>query len=87
MQGSAAEQGSYMIRTVFGLIERGGDGGYQGRIVGFEHIVFVGPSSIVVEQKLRAHVADLIAGGTLVLETEFESVVELGVLCNRTVEP
>jgi len=87
MPGFAAEQGSSVIRTVFGLIEREGDGGYQGRIVGFEHIVFVGPSPIVVEQKLRAHVADLIAGGTLVLETDFVSVVELGVLCNRGAEP
>jgi hypothetical protein len=75
-----------MIRPVFGFIEREGDG-YRGRIVGFEHIVFVGPTPTVVEQNLRAHVADLIAGGTLVLETDFESVVDLGVLRSRTAEP
>ena len=69
-----------MSRTVFGLIERDGDGGYQGRIVGFEHIVFTGPSPAVVESKLRAHVATLIESRTLVLETDFESIVQLGVL-------
>ena len=69
-----------MSRTVFGLIERHGDGGYQGRIVGFEHIVITGPSPAVVESKLRAHVATLITSRTLVLETDFESIVQLGVL-------
>jgi hypothetical protein len=87
MPGSAAEQGSNMIRKVFGLIERNDDGGYQGRILGFEHIFFEGPSPIAVEQKLRAHVAQLIAGGTLILETDFESVVELGVLPDCAAEP
>lgn len=76
-----------MTRNVVGLIERNSDGGYQGRIVGFEHIFFAGPSPATVEPKLRAHVFDLIANGTLVLETDFESIVELGVLRDRAAAP
>jgi hypothetical protein len=76
-----------MTRNVVGLIERNSDGGYQGRIVGFEHIFFTGPSPANVEQKLRTHVLDLIANGTLVLATDFESIVELGVLSDRSAAP
>lgn len=66
-----------MTRTVFGLIERDG-GSYQGRIIGFEHVTFTGPSAAVVEQKLRTHVAQMTANRTLVLETDFDSVVPIG---------
>lgn len=76
-----------MTRNVIGLIERNSDGGFQGRIVGFEHIFFTGSSPAAVEKKLRTHVLDLIANGTLVLETDFESIVELGVLCDRPSAP
>ena len=69
-----------MTRTVFGLIERDLQGGYQGRIVGFEHIVCTGASAAVVERKLRELAADLIAHETLVLESYFDSVVPIGVV-------
>jgi hypothetical protein len=67
-------------RTVFGLIERDVCGSYQGRIIGFEHITFTGSSAALVEQRLSSHVAELIANGTLALETEFESVVPIGAI-------
>lgn len=67
-------------RTVFGLIERDVCGSYKGRIIGFEHITFTGSSPALVEQRLSSHVAQMIANGTLALETEFESVVPIGAI-------
>jgi len=64
--------------TVFGLIQRDPTTGqFLGTIIGFSHVEFLGTSPAEVEVRLRQHVAELVAGDTLVLDTEFVSVVPL----------
>jgi hypothetical protein len=55
-------------------------GSYKGRIIGFEHITFTGSSSEGVQARLSSHVAQMIANGTLVLDSEFDSVVPIGAI-------
>lgn len=79
-QDSAPRRAVASQRKVFGLIERAADGSYQGRIIGFEHVTVTGSSTKVVKERLVTHAAQLIANGTLLLESDFESVILIGEL-------
>lgn len=66
------------VPPVFGLIERDLNANqFVGKIVGFPHVEFCGPTLASVEKRLQEHLAEMIAGDTLVLEAEFAAIVLL----------